>query len=117
MQEIWPKEADPRLLRILTKQVEGALNLLNESTEKGLMKMMEVLEKEAGTEVEGDIMDALTELQNIDRVSQRLHNVRSCLDEWSQATKDQGSGETTWKETVEQRYVMEEERLVLRDEL
>ena len=117
MQEIWPKDADPRLLRVLTKQVEGALHLLNESTESGLMKIMAVLEKEAGTEVEGDIMDALTDLQNIDRVSQRLHNVRSCLDEWSQATKDQDSGNPTWKETVEQRYVMEEERLVLRDEL
>lgn len=117
MQEIWPKDADSRLLRVLTRQVEGALSLLNESTENGLMKISEVLEKEAGTEVESDIMDALTELQNIDRVMQRLNNVRSCLDEWSQATKDQSTGEATWKEAVEQRYVMEEERRVLRDEL
>ncbi|MDX8407404.1 MAG: hypothetical protein R8L58_03350, partial [Mariprofundaceae bacterium] len=117
MPEIWPKVADPRLLRVLTRQVEGALQLLNESTENGLIKISEVLEKEAGTEIEGDIMDALTELQNIDRVMQRLHNVRSCLDEWSQAVKDVDAGEPGWQQSVADRYVMEEERLVLRDEL
>ncbi|RLL53066.1 hypothetical protein D8Y20_06110 [Mariprofundus sp. EBB-1] len=117
MQEIWPTEADPRLLRVLSRQVEGALSLLNESTENGLIKLSEVLEKQAGTEVESDIMDALTELQNIDRVMQRLHNVRSCLDDWSKATKALGTGEASWKDEVAGRYVMEEERLVLRDEL
>jgi len=62
-------------------------------------------------------MAALTELQNIDRVMQRLNNVMSCLDEWSEATKDKPVGEATWKDTVHNRYVMEEERLVLKDEL
>jgi len=117
MDVIWPKVADPRLLRVMTRQIEGSLQLLNESTENGLMKLSEVLEKNAGTEIEEDIMMALTELQNIDRVMQRLNNVRSCLDEWSQEVKDQDVGDANWKDSVSARYVMEEERLVLRDEL
>jgi len=117
MAEIWPKSADPKLLRVLMRQLEGSLQLLNESTENGLMKLSEVLEKNAGTEVEEDIMLALTELQNIDRVMQRMNNVKSCLDEWSQAVKEQDTSEAMWKESVSGRYVMEEERLVLRDEL
>ncbi len=117
MQEIWPKEADPRLLRVLTRQVEGALSLLNESTENGLMKISAVLENGPSAEVEEGIMEALTELQNIDRVMQRLNNVKSCMDDWSQAVGEQGQVEVTWKDAVADRYVMEEERRVLRDEL
>jgi len=102
---------------VLTRQVEGALSLLNESTENGLTKISEVLEKEPGAEVEEGIMEALTELQNIDRVMQRLNNVKSCMEDWSQAVGDQGQAEITWKDAVADRYVMEEERRVLRDEL
>jgi len=113
---VWPKQADKRLLRVLQKQVEGSVELLSSSSEDGLVKLMGILDIGVSPEVEAAIMDALTDLQNIDRVSQRLNNVKSCLDDWATHQPD-ASGVALWEEEVSKRYVMEEERVVLRGEL
>ena len=113
---VWPQQADKRLLRVLKKQVGGSLELLNESCEEGLVKLTEVLDMGVSEEVEELIMAALTDLQNIDRVSQRLNNVKSCLKDWSNHVPESGQA-ALWQEEVSQRYVMEEERMVLKEEL
>ena len=113
---VWPRKADKRLLRVLAGQLEGALALLKESSEDGLVKLSGALDEQPGEAVEFQIMEALTDLQNIDRVSQRLHNVRTCLADWAEVAEET-SGEPAWKEAVSKRYVMEEEREVLRREL
>ncbi len=114
--EVWPQVADRRLLRVLAGQLEGALALLKESSEDGLIKLSGALDEQPGEAVEFQIMEALTDLQNIDRVSQRLNNVRTCLSDWSEAA-EAGEGAPSWEEAVSKRYVMEEEREVLRKEL
>ncbi|MDX8382039.1 MAG: hypothetical protein R8M14_08010 [Ghiorsea sp.] len=113
---VWPKQADKRLLRTLQKQVEGSVELLSNSSEEALIKLMGILDMGVSPEVEGAIMDALTDLQSIDRVSQRLNNVKSCLDDWATAQPDM-TGTALWEEEVSKRYVMEEEKVVLRGEL
>ena len=113
---VWPQQADKRLLRVLKKQVGGSLELLNESCEEGLVKLTEVLDMGVSEEVEELIMAALTDLQNIDRVSQRLNNVKSCLKDWSDHVPE-ASAAALWEEDVSKRYVMEEERMVLKEEL
>ncbi len=115
-ESVWPKQADKRLLRVLQKQIEGSVELLSSSSEEGLVKLMGILGMGVSPEVEAAIMDALADLQNIDRVSQRLNNVKSCLDDWATAQPDT-TGLVLWEEKVSKRYVMEEERLVLRGEL
>jgi len=112
----WPQVADKRLLRILHKQVGEALELLGRSSEAGLVKLAEAMDKDESGALADDIMAALTDLQNIDRVMQRLRNVESCLADWAEAAPE-ATGEPRWREAVEGRYVMEEERLVLRSEL
>ena len=112
----WPETADARLLRVLQKQINEALELLGRSTEEGLVKLAEAMDKDESGAVSEDIMAALTDLQNVDRVMQRLRNVETCLADWAQAAPAP-SGEPRWREAVESRYVMEEERLVLRSEL
>lgn len=112
----WPDTADARLLRVLRKQVGEALDLLGRSTEEGLVKLAEAMDKDESGAVSDDIMAALTDLQNVDRVMQRLRNVESCLADWAEAAPA-SSGEPRWREAVESRYVMEEERLALRSEL
>jgi len=113
---VWPQEADKRLLRVLSGQLEGALALLKDSSEDGLIKLSGALDEQPGEAVEFQIMEALTDLQNIDRVSQRLNNVRTCLADWSETAVAE-SGDPAWKDVVSKRYVMEEEREVLRKEL
>jgi len=113
---VWPKVADKRLIKVLEKQVHGSLQLLEESAEDGLIKLTEILDLGVSSEVEDRIMAALTDLQNIDRVSQRMNNVKSCLQDWGNASPD-APATVTWKETVEKRYVMEEERMALKEEL
>lgn len=113
---VWPQQADKRLLRVLQKQIEGSVELLSSSSEEGLVKLMGILDMGVSPEVEAAIMDALTDLQNIDRVSQRLNNVKSCLDDWATAQPDATTA-VMWEEEVSKRYVMEEERVVLRGEL
>ncbi|MDQ6950226.1 MAG: hypothetical protein Q9M26_01015 [Mariprofundales bacterium] len=113
---VWPQMADKRLLKVLAGQLEGALTLLKDSSEDGLIKLSGALDEQPGEAVEFQIMEALTDLQNIDRVSQRLHNVRTCLADWSETAPD-ASGDPAWKDVVSKRYVMEEEREVLRKEL
>jgi len=113
---VWPQQADKRLLRVLQKQVEGSLELLSESSEDGLMKLTEILDMGVSEEVEEAIMAALTDLQNIDRVSQRMTNVKSCLDDWANHAPEAGRS-ALWEEEVAKRYVMEEERMVLKGEL
>ncbi|MDQ6993564.1 MAG: hypothetical protein Q9M31_08810 [Mariprofundus sp.] len=115
-ESVWPKVADKRLLKVLEKQVEGSLELLESSSEGGLVKLSEILDMGVGEEIEGLIMQALTDLQNVDRVMQRLHNVRSCLQDWGTAVP-QAPASVAWKESVEKRYVMEEERDILKGEL
>ncbi|MBL4775827.1 MAG: hypothetical protein JKY87_07230 [Mariprofundus sp.] len=113
---VWPKVADKRLIKVLEKQVHGSITLLEESAEDGLIKLTEVLDLGVSPEVEDRIMAALTDLQNIDRVSQRMNNVKSCLQDWGNAAP-QAPAIATWKEAVEKRYVMEEERMALKEEL
>ena len=115
-ESIWPKQVDKRLLRVLEKQVQGSVELLATSSEDGLVKLMDILEMGVTPEVEAKLMDALTDLQNIDRVSQRLNNVKSCLSEWADA-QPEATEKAVWEEEVAKRYVMEEERIVLRGEL
>ncbi len=112
----WPETADARLLRVLQKQVNEALELLSRSTEEGLVKLAGAMDKDESGAVSEDIMAALTDLQNVDRVMQRLRNVETCLADWAGAAPTP-EGEPRWREAVESRYVMEEERLVLRSEL
>ena len=113
---VWPQQADQRLLRVLKKQVEGSLELLTESSENGLVKLTEILDMGVSEEVEEAIMAALMDLQNIDRVSQRMTNVQSCLDDWSNHVPEAANA-ALWEEEVAKRYVMEEERVVLKGEL
>ena len=115
-ESVWPKVADKRLIKVLEKQVAGSLQLLEESAEDGLIKLTEILDMGVSAEIEDRIMAALTDLQNIDRVSQRMNNVKSCLKDWGHAAPEAPAA-VTWKETVENRYVMEEERMVLKEEL
>ena len=115
-ESIWPKQVDKRLLRVLEKQVQGSVELLATSSEEGLVKLMDILEMGVAPEVEAKLMEALTDLQNIDRVSQRLNNVKSCLSEWAEA-QPEATEKAAWEEEVAKRYVMEEERIVLRGEL
>jgi len=112
----WPKQADKRLIRVMQKQLEGSVELLHKSSEDGLVKLTEILDMGVSPEVEARIMDALTDLQNIDRVSQRMNNVKSCLSDWADQQPD-ATGDAPWEEVVSKRYVMEEERMVLRGEL
>ena len=112
---VWPKVADKRLIRVLEKQVEGSVQLLEQSSEDGLVKLTEILDMGVSPEVEDRIMAALTDLQNIDRVSQRMNNVKSCLQDWGKAAPE--APPAVWKEAVEKRYVMEEERQALKEEL
>jgi len=112
---VWPNVADKRLIKVLEKQVEGSVQLLEQSAEDGLIKLTEILDMEVGSEVEDRIMAALTDLQNIDRVSQRMNNVKSCLKDWGDAAPE--APPAVWKDAVEKRYVMEEERMVLKEEL
>ncbi|MDQ7001698.1 MAG: hypothetical protein Q9N02_03300, partial [Ghiorsea sp.] len=115
-ESIWPKKVDKRLLRVLEKQVQGSVELLATSSEEGLIKLMDILDMGVAPEVEAKLMEALTDLQNIDRVSQRLNNVQSCLHEWAEVQPD-ATEKAVWEEAVAKRYVMEEERIVLRGEL
>jgi len=109
----WPKEADSRLLKIFSRQVDAAIVMLQESSEGSLMKLMTLLDQAPGDSVEGHVMDALGSLQNIDRVVQWLTNVRSCLHDWDENIAS-ASGETPWREAMLARCVMEEEREVIR---
>ncbi|MDQ6986727.1 MAG: hypothetical protein Q9M25_02855 [Mariprofundaceae bacterium] len=116
-QSVWPQTADKRLLTVLHKQVAGALDLLNVSTEDGLIKLTDAMDRDVEGVLADDIMAALTDFQSIDRVMQRLRNVEACLSDWAIAQHAQAPAEVLWKDEVEKRYVMEEERQVLRDEL
>jgi len=98
-ESIWPKQVDKRLLRVLEKQVQGSVELLATSSEDGLVKLMDILEMGVTPEVEAKLMDALTDLQNIDRVSQRLNNVKSCLSEWAEA-QPEATEKAVWEEEV-----------------
>lgn len=113
---VWPTQADKRLLSILQKQVQGSLELLQKSTEGGLMHLSEALDSGDSAEAQEKIMLALTELQNIDRVMQRLTNVETTLGDWAAAT-NAPAGAAMWEDAVSKRYVMEEERQVMRGEL
>ncbi|MDX8390170.1 MAG: hypothetical protein R8M38_06740 [Mariprofundaceae bacterium] len=115
-ESVWPQVADKKLLRVLNSQVTGSLELLNKAVEDGLVKLTDALDCGVGGKVEADIMDALTDLQNIDRVMQRLNNVNGCLAQWEEAAQDV-PGTPKWGEKLMKSYVMEEERKVLRDEL
>jgi len=114
---VWPQVADKQLLRVLKKQVEGALELLNSSTEDGLIKLTDAMDRDVEGVLADDIMSALTDFQSIDRVMQRLRNVEACLNDWGDAQAEGQGGQPLWKDEVEKRYVMEEERQVLRSEL
>ncbi len=109
----WPQQADQRLLRILARQVDEAVVMLQQSSEASLMKLMALLESAPGEGVEAQIMDGLSSLQNIDRVVQWLTNVRSCLDDWQGAIQP-CDGDTPWSTAMMARCVMEEERAVIR---
>ncbi|MDX8409915.1 MAG: hypothetical protein R8J84_07760, partial [Mariprofundales bacterium] len=108
----WPQQADQRLLRILARQVDEAVVMLQQSSEASLMKLMTLLESAPGEVVEAQIMDGLGSLQNIDRVVQWLTNVRSCLDDWQRGVEP-CDGATPWSEAMMARCVMEEERIVI----
>jgi len=112
----WPQVADKRLLKVLERQVDGSVDLLEATADNTLIKLVEILDMGVGTEVESRIIAALTHLQNIDRVMQRMDNVQSCLHDWG-ATIADPPVTCSWEEVVKQRYVMEEERSVLRQEL
>ncbi|TLS67997.1 hypothetical protein FEF65_06020 [Mariprofundus erugo] len=113
---VWPQTADRRLIKVLERQVEGSVSLLESSSEDGLIKLTQILDLGVSPEIEELIMAALTDLQNIDRVMQRLNNVKSCLQDWGSAAPA-APASALWKSEVEKRYVMEEERTVLREEL
>ena len=109
----WPNVSDPRLLSVLQAQVVGALQDLHLCTESGLGHLAKVIELHPESELTAHVLAALTDLQRIDRVMQRLQNVVGSLEEWKNASREQSLGTPAWLDTLVGRYVMPEEREVV----
>ncbi|RMH52544.1 MAG: hypothetical protein D6682_01665, partial [Zetaproteobacteria bacterium] len=58
----WPKQSDARLLAVLAEQCREAQQLLQQSSEAALVKLMGLLEQAPGEAVEGHIMAGLERL-------------------------------------------------------
>lgn len=114
---IWPAVSDVRLLRVLEKQVSGALQDLHDCTEDGLGHLARVLEHHPDSVVTPHIMRALTDLQKIDRAAQRLRNVAYNLAEWADFTREKPYERPTWADAVSSRFVMPEESSALKQVL
>lgn len=113
---IWPAVSDVRLLHLLEKQVTGALQNLHACTEDGFGHLEQALENHPNSEIAPHIIQALTDLQKIDRATQRLRNVADSLAEWSEGA-DMPDDRPTWANAVSARFVMPEESTVLKQVL
>ncbi len=114
---VWPAVGDPRLLRVLEKQLIGALEDLHGCTEDGLGRLAQAMEQHPESVIIPHIMQALTELQKIDRVTQRLGNVVENLSDWAATIQQQTHEPPVWANAVSSRFVMPEEGAVLRSVL
>ncbi|MFQ5356020.1 MAG: hypothetical protein ACE5DY_05965 [Mariprofundaceae bacterium] len=108
----WPEVSDTRLLTVLYKQVEGALNSLHESVDDGLIKLTDALEQKSAERIREDLIMALTDFQNIDRAMQRLANVKKCLLAWENSSSHI-NGSAEWADALAEIYVMAEEHVIL----
>ncbi len=111
---VWPALGDPRLLRLLRRQVAGALQDLNTCTEDGLGLLAQAMEQYPESVMMPHIMQALNELQKIDRVMQRLDNVVGSLSDWDATIQQRTHKPPTWIDAVSSRFVMPEEGAALR---
>jgi hypothetical protein len=111
--EDWPNVSDPRLLAILREQVAGSLHDLRLCSEDGLDHLAKIIESHPHDALTTHVLSALTDLQRIDRVMQRLQNVISSLDEWEKSCDHARLDDPAWLEHLIQRYVMPEEREVV----
>ncbi len=116
---IWPQVGDARILHALEKQVTGALRDLHTCTEDGFGHLEKALDRHPKSEVTPHIIQALTDLQKIDRATQRLQNVADSLDEWfgaecSGMSDAVSHGRPSWADAIAARFVMPEEKTVLR---
>lgn len=114
---VWPAVGDARLLHVLQRQVAGALKNLHDCTEDGLGHLAKALEHHPNSEVTPHIMRALTDLQKIDRATQRLRNVSDSMAEWAEVARNQTDERPTWLDAVSARFVMPEEDVVLKQVL
>ena len=112
---VWPRISDPRLLEVFAGQVDGVIRDLQASTDDGLDKLAEALGRHPDSPVAACIRRALVDMQAIDRAMQRLRNIHGCLEEWIRSGPGvPGAGDPPWRERLEERYVMGDERTVLR---
>lgn len=109
----WPIVSDSRLLAILQAQVTGALQDLNYCTDDGLEHLAKIIKMQPDSDLSNLVLAALTDLQRIDRVIQRLQNIANSLDEWRQSLGSPPLGRPTWLDSLTGRYVMPEEREVV----
>ncbi len=114
---VWPAVGDPRLLRVLEKQLIGALEDLHGCTEDGLGRLAQAMEQHPKSVIIPHIMQALTDLQKIDRVKQRLGNVVENLSDWAATIQQQTHEPPAWANAVSSHFVMPEEGAVLRSVL
>jgi len=114
---IWPAVSDARLLYVLESQVTGALEDLHVCTEDGLGHLEQALDKHPKSGVSPHIIRGLTDLQKIDRVTQRLRNVAESLAEWAGDTHKKIDDRPMWADAVADRFVMPEESAVLKQVL
>lgn len=110
---IWPQVSDVRLLELLDLQIEGSLDVLQMRVEDGLEKLTDALDRHPVPEIEGDILAVFTDFQNIDRVVQRLGNVRKCLLAWRESAHNETASDSNpaWAGAAAKLYVMQEEHI------
>lgn len=115
--DYWPSVSDSRLLEILQAQVVGAIQDLHFCTDDGLEHLAEIVKMHPDSELCTLVLAALTDLQRIDRVMQRLQNVANSLDEWRHSSSTPPPGKPVWLDVLTRRYVMPEEREVVAEVL
>lgn len=103
------------MLAVLAGQVTGALEELHHCTREGLEYLSRGMELQPDSEISLHLLAALTELQKLDRVVQRLKNVESILLEWLHANegKQVKCEKPAWAEVLINRHVMPDEDAVL----
>ncbi|MBF0282199.1 MAG: hypothetical protein HQM07_06500 [Zetaproteobacteria bacterium] len=112
---LWPAVEDGRVVEVLTRQVSGSLQDLHCSVEDALDRLSIIMETHSDDEFVSNVTKAVEDLQHIDRVMQRLDNVRKILDAWaSEAVMPEGK-DSGWAGYMTGKFVMPQEHLVLRE--
>lgn len=113
-QSIWPSVDDGRIVQVLSRQIGESLFDLHRSVEDGLDRLAMVMDEHPDDEVVANVAMALEDLQHIDRVMQRLENVRKMLDVWSQHATFPDGKDAGWAGYMAGRFVMPQEHEALR---